>query len=119
MDRRKRTDRLERSYREHRGILVRKYRDLFGRYVLVISEAGVLARVRVGKHIYNRMAPGVKLTVGKIRGKLVNIRPGLMGTPVYDPMEQDRRLRWSRLFSFRHRTFTYPGLIWVKKRGMI
>lgn len=70
-------EQIHEKYREHRGAVVRKYRDFFGRYVLVIEEKGELNKVRVGKYIYLDTVLGDKLTVGVMDGKLINIRPGI------------------------------------------
>lgn len=70
-------DDIAKNYKEYRGVLVRKYRDFFGRYVFVIDEKGIQGKVRVGKWIYLDTELGTKLTVGVLDGKLVNIRPGI------------------------------------------
>lgn len=68
---------IDKNYKEYRGVLVRKYRDLFGRYVFVIDEKGVSGKVRVGKWIYLDTEVGARLTIGALDGKLINIRPGI------------------------------------------
>lgn len=64
-------------YKEHRGILAKKYRSVFGKYVFIIEESDSRAKVYVGKCIYEGTELGSELTVGEIDGKLVNIRPGV------------------------------------------
>ena len=71
------SDYIHNKYVEYRGVVVRKYRDFWGRYVLVIDEKGVPHKVRVGKWIYMDTELGAKLTVGVLDGKLINIRPGI------------------------------------------
>lgn len=71
------TDYISKNYKEHRGILVKKYRDFLGRYVFVIDENGVKSRVYVGKVLFNDTETDTKWTIGEIRRKLISIRPGI------------------------------------------
>ena len=73
----RKTDYIDKHYSEHRGILVKKYRSFFGKYVFVMDENGVPSKVYVGRCIYEDAKIGSKLTVGEINHKLVNIRPGI------------------------------------------
>lgn len=68
---------VNKNYKEYRGVLVRKYRNIFGSHVFVIDEKGRQGKVRVGKWVYLDTPIGAKLTVGVLDGKLVNIRPGI------------------------------------------
>lgn len=64
------------KYKETRGVLIRKYRSVLGKYVFVLDENGVKSKVRVGKMIYLEAELNTKWTIGHIDGKLINIRPG-------------------------------------------
>ena len=64
------------KYKETRGILIKKYRNVLGQYVFVLDENGVKSKVRVGKMIYLEAELNTKWTIGHIDGKLINIRPG-------------------------------------------
>ena len=64
------------NYKDVEGILVRKYRNIFGKYVFVMDENGVKTKIFVGKAIYERTNPNTKWTMGHINGRLINIRPG-------------------------------------------
>ncbi len=70
-------DNIDKSYKEHRGNLIKKYRSIFGKYVLVIGENGKKSKVYVGKCIYEDAELGSQLTVGEISRKLINMRPGI------------------------------------------
>ena len=70
-------DNISNNYKEHRGSLIKKYRNVFGKYVFVIDENGEKSKVYVGKCIYDDTELGSKLTVGEISRKLINIRPGI------------------------------------------
>ena len=65
------------EYREIRGILIRKYRNIFGRYVFVLEENGTESTVRVGKMLYEQTSLGTVWTIGMIGRRLINIRPGI------------------------------------------
>lgn len=68
---------MDKHYKEHSGTLVRKYRNVFGKYVFVIAKNTVQCKVYVGKGIYDDTALGTLLTVGEIHRKLVNLRFGI------------------------------------------
>ena len=70
-------DNIEKNYKEHRGSLTKKYRSVFGKYVMVIDENGEKTKVYVGKCIYEDTKLGSILTIGEINRKLINIRPGI------------------------------------------
>ncbi len=70
-------DYIYKRYNEHRGILIKKYRGVFGKCVFVIDENGKKAKVYVGKCIYEDTKLGSILTIGEINRKLINIRPGI------------------------------------------
>ena len=70
-------DNIEKNYKEHRGCLIKKYRSVFGKYVMVIDENGEKSKVYVGKCIYEDTKLGSILTIGEINRKLINIRPGI------------------------------------------
>lgn len=64
------------NYKDVEGILVRKYRNIFGKYVFVMDENGIKTKIFVGKGLYEMTKLGTKLTMGHINGRLINIRPG-------------------------------------------
>ena len=64
------------NYKETRGVLVKKYRGIFGQYVFVMDENGAKTKVHVGKMIFEDAEIGTKWTIGQMGNKLVNIRPG-------------------------------------------
>ncbi len=70
-------DYIDKHYNEHRGILIKKYRNLFGKYVFVIDENKKTSKIYVGKCIYEDTKLGAKLTIGEIERKLINIRPDI------------------------------------------
>jgi len=70
-------DNIKKNYKEHRGCLIKKYRSVFGKYVMVIDENGEKSKVYVGKCIYEDTKLGSILTIGEINRKLINIRPGI------------------------------------------
>lgn len=71
------TENINKVYKEHSGSLIKKYRNILGKYVFVIDENGKKAKVCVGNSIYKNTELGSKLTVGEINRKLVNIRLGI------------------------------------------
>ncbi len=70
-------DYITKNYKEHRGTLSKKYRNLFGKYVFIIDEKGIKSKIFVGKYIYKDYELGSKLTIGELDHKLINIRPGI------------------------------------------
>ena len=64
-------------YKEHRGVLIRKYRNFLGKYVFVIDENGELSKTYVGKEIFEDMKLGSSLTIGEVNRNLINIRQGI------------------------------------------
>lgn len=64
------------EYSEHRGIVIRKYRNFWGSFVLVLQEGGGSVKVNTGKGIYENCVIGGEYTIGKTGRKLVNIRQG-------------------------------------------
>ena len=70
-------DYIDKHYNEHRGILIRKYRNFWGKYVFVIDGNGNTSKIYVGKCIYDETELGAKLTIGEIKRKLINIRPDI------------------------------------------
>lgn len=67
----------DKNYNEHRGVLIKKYCTVFGKYVFVIDENGKKSKVYVGKGIYEDTKLYSELTVGEINRRLVNIRFGI------------------------------------------
>lgn len=64
------------SYKEVRGVLYKKYRNIWGKYVFVIDDNGVKTKVFIGKSFYDNTELGTKWTIGHIYGQVINIRPG-------------------------------------------
>ena len=71
------TNYINKHYKEHRGVLIKKYRNLFGKYIFIIDENVNTSKIYVGKCIYEDTKVGAKLTIGEIERKLVNIHPGI------------------------------------------
>lgn len=65
------------DYKETRGTLVKKYRNLFGQYVFVLSENGKKTKICVGKALFESTKIGTEWTMGHIQKKLINVRPGI------------------------------------------
>lgn len=65
------------KYKEVRGVLVKKYRNLLGQYIFVIEQKGTKTKIHVGKMIYEEAELNTKWTIGHVDGKLINIRPGI------------------------------------------
>ncbi|MBR5601969.1 MAG: hypothetical protein IKW24_05000 [Clostridia bacterium] len=65
------------GYKEIRGTLIKKRRNVFGKYVFIMEESGVKQKINVGKMIFERTEVGTKWTIGHINGMLINIRPGI------------------------------------------
>ena len=64
-------------YKEMRGTLVKKYRNLFGQYVFVLSENGRKTKICVGKALFESTEIGTEWTMGHIQKKLINVRSGI------------------------------------------
>lgn len=64
-------------YKETRGTLVKKYRNLFGQYVFVLSENGRKTKICVGKALFESTEIGTEWTMGHIQKKLINVRSGI------------------------------------------
>ena len=67
---------LLKYYKDVRGVLIRKYRNLLGHYILVFDENGKKSRISVNVTLYNIAELGTKWTIGHIKGNLINCRPG-------------------------------------------
>ncbi len=63
------------GYTEVRGILIKKQRNVFGKYVLILDDNGKKSKIYVGKLIFDKAELDTKWTIGHIHGKLINIRP--------------------------------------------
>ena len=64
------------NYKEHRGILVRKTKNIFGKYIFKINDGTETVLVKVGKEIFELYQLNEQLTIGFIGKKLINIRSG-------------------------------------------
>lgn len=64
-------------YKEMRGTLVKKYRNLFGQYVFVLSENGKKTKICVDKALFESTEIGTEWTMGHIQKKLINVRSGI------------------------------------------
>ena len=71
---------MMKGYKEVRGILVKKKRTVFGKYIFVLDENGMKSRIYVGKMIFEKAELYTKWTIGHINGKVVNVRPGFCKT---------------------------------------
>ena len=77
-------------YTEVHGVLVRKYRGFIGNYILVFDENGTETKIKAGRAIFHRIDLGTKWTVGHIKGKIINIRPGFLGSGITEDSNEDR-----------------------------
>lgn len=66
------------DYREIRGIIKRKYKNIFGKYIFVIADKDKEVSLFVGKGLYEMYNVKEQVTVGHIKKKLINIRPGIV-----------------------------------------
>ena len=64
-------------YKETRGTLVKKYRNLFGQYVFVLSENGRKTKICVGQALFESTEIGTEWTMGHMKKKLIYCRPGI------------------------------------------
>ena len=64
------------DYKEIRGFLIKKYRNIWRQYILVFDEAGIKSKVSVNETLYTKAELGTKWTIGHIKGNLINSRPG-------------------------------------------
>lgn len=65
------------DYKEIRGVLIKKYRNILGQCIFVLEENDKKARIRVGEMSYLNAELNTKWTIGYIGRRLINIRPGL------------------------------------------
>lgn len=63
------------NYTDHHCVLERKYRTPF-HYVWILNDNGTRFRVNVGKALYDGIAIGDKLTIGRCKRRLINVRSG-------------------------------------------
>ena len=70
-------DKMIREYKEIRGTVVKKYRNLWGQYILVMDENGTKTKMKVGKMLFAKIELNTTWTMGHLNGKLINIRPGI------------------------------------------
>ena len=63
------------KYEEHCGTLIKKYRNIFGKYIFILDIGVKTIPIIVGKGIYDQTQMGSGLRVGHIGKKLINIRP--------------------------------------------
>ncbi len=68
---------IDKHYNEHRCVLIKKYRNLYGKYVFVIDENDKNLKIYIGKCVYEDTQIGSKLTIGEMDCKLINIRPSI------------------------------------------
>ena len=72
---------MTRNYKEVRGVLIKKYRNILGKYVFVLEENGAKTKIFIGKGLYERTELGTKWTIGHIHRQIINIRPGFCKNP--------------------------------------
>ncbi|MBP3321745.1 MAG: hypothetical protein J6M12_05275 [Clostridia bacterium] len=72
---------MTRNYKEVRGVLFRKYQNIFGKYIFIIEENDVKTKIIVGKALYDKAELGSNWTIGHINGHLINVRPGFCKNP--------------------------------------
>ncbi len=64
------------NYTEHSGILVRKTKNVFGKYIFTINDGTKTVSVKVGKELFENYQLNAQLTIGFIGKKLINIKSG-------------------------------------------
>lgn len=69
---------LHGAFREIRGTLRRKKKNLSGKFYFVIDDGTGDQRVEVGRIIFEKNAVGDTMTVGCIGDKMVSFRPGIV-----------------------------------------
>lgn len=67
---------MTRNYKDVRGVVFRKYRNIWGKYILLMDENGTRTKIYVGKSLFEYIELGSKWTIGHMDGNLINIRPG-------------------------------------------
>ena len=67
---------LTQNCKDVRGVVFRKYRNIWGKCILLMDENGARTKIYVGKSLYKYIELGSKWTIGHIDGNLINIRPG-------------------------------------------
>ena len=72
---------MAREYKEVRGVLFRKYRNVFGKHIFIIEENGDKTKIIVGKALYDKAGLGSKWTMGCVNRKLINVRSGFCENP--------------------------------------
>lgn len=70
-----------RNYKEVRGVLSKKYRNILGKYVFVMDENGRKTEIFVGKALFDKAELNTRWTIGHIQGQIINIRPGFCKNP--------------------------------------
>lgn len=65
------------NYKEVRGVVVKKYRNIFGKYVLLLEEKGIKTKIYVNETMYHYVALDSTWTIGHINGNLINMSLGL------------------------------------------
>lgn len=48
-------DKMIREYKEIRGTVVKKYRNIWGQYILVMDENGTKTKMKVGKMLFAKI----------------------------------------------------------------
>lgn len=64
------------NYKEVRGVVIKKYRSIFGKYVLLLEENGIKTKIYVNETMFHYAALDSKWTIGHINGTLINMTPG-------------------------------------------
>lgn len=65
------------GYREHRGILKRKTKNIFGEYIFKVNDGTKTVSVKVGKGLFDMYKINSHVTIGYIGKKLINIKYGI------------------------------------------
>lgn len=66
------------GYGEHRGILEKKVKNIWGEYVFKVNDGTKAISVKVGKGLFDMYQLNSQVTIGYIGKKLINIRPGII-----------------------------------------
>ena len=66
------------EYEEHKGILEKKVKNIWGGYIFIVNDGTKTVSVKVAKTLYDMYQLNSQVTIGYIGKKLINIRPSII-----------------------------------------
>lgn len=66
------------GYEEHRGILEKKVKNIWGEYIFKVNDGTKTVSVKVGKALFGMYQLNSQVTIGYMGKKLINIKPGII-----------------------------------------